>query len=82
MVMQKLIEAEAVERIGAGRYERTPERLTERKGTRPRLVTTQAAGDVGLRIPKLREGRCSERESWNDDWRRGRWTGCHRPFLP
>ena len=29
--------------------------MTERNGTRPRLVTTQA-GDVGLRIPKLRKG--------------------------
>ncbi len=55
MVMQELIEAEAAERIGAGRYERTEERVTERNGTRPRLVTTQA-GDIGLRIPKLRKG--------------------------
>ena len=55
MVMQELIEAEAAERIGAGIYERTESRVTERNGTRPRLVTTQA-GDVGLRIPKLRKG--------------------------
>jgi putative transposase len=55
MVMQELIEAEAAERIGAGRYERTQERVTERNGSRPRLVSTQA-GDVGLRIPKLRKG--------------------------
>jgi putative transposase len=55
MVMQELIEAEAAERIGAGLYERTDTRVTERNGTRPRLVTTQA-GDVGLRIPKLRKG--------------------------
>ncbi len=55
MVMQELIEAEAAERVGAGRYERTEDRVTDRNGTRPRLVTTQA-GDVGLRIPKLRKG--------------------------
>ena len=55
MVMQELIEVEAAERIGAGRYERTEERVTDRNGTRPRLVTTQA-GDIGLRIPKLRRG--------------------------
>ena len=55
MVMQELIDAEAAERIGAGRYERTQERVTESNGSRPRLVTTQA-GDVGLRIPKLRKG--------------------------
>src|SRR6188472_2146922 len=55
MVMQELIEVEASERIGAGRYERTDERVTDRNGTRPRLVATQA-GDIELRIPKLRKG--------------------------
>ncbi len=55
MVMQELIEAEASERIGAARYERTEERTTERNGSRGRLLATQA-GDVQLRIPKLRKG--------------------------
>jgi transposase-like protein len=55
LVLQELIETEAVERIGAGRYERTETRVTDRNGTRPRLVSTQA-GDVQLRIPKLRKG--------------------------
>jgi len=55
MVMQELIETEATERIGAGRYKRTQERVTDRNGTRPRLVATQA-GDIELRIPKLRKG--------------------------
>jgi putative transposase len=55
MVMQELIEAEATERIGAERYERAETRTTERNGSRARLLTTQA-GDVQLRIPKLRKG--------------------------
>jgi putative transposase len=55
MVMQELIESEATERIGAARYERSPERATDRNGARPRLVATQA-GDIELRIPKLRKG--------------------------
>ncbi len=55
MVMQELIETEASERIGAGRYERTESRVTDRNGSRPRLVATHA-GDVELRIPKLRKG--------------------------
>src|SRR5215213_7398278 len=55
MVMQELIEAEATERIGAARYERTESRATDRNGARPRLLATQA-GDVELRIPKLRKG--------------------------
>jgi transposase-like protein len=55
MVMQELIEAEATEKIGAARYERTDTRTTERNGARDRLLATQA-GDVELRIPKLRKG--------------------------
>ena len=55
LVMQELIETEATEQIGAARYERTDTRTTDRNGTRPRLVSTQA-GDIELRIPKLRKG--------------------------
>jgi len=54
-VLQELIEAEATEVIGAGRYERTETRVTERNGHRPRLLAT-TSGDVELRIPKLRRG--------------------------
>ena len=55
LVLQELIEVEATEQIGAARYERADTRITERNGARPRLLTTQA-GDVELRIPKLRKG--------------------------
>ena len=55
LVLQELIEAETSERIGAGRYERSESRVTDRNGARPRLLSTQA-GDVQLRIPKLRKG--------------------------
>lgn len=55
LVMQELIEVEAVDKIGAERYERCDTRTTERNGSRPRLLATQA-GDVNLRIPKLRKG--------------------------
>src|SRR6476646_5474387 len=55
VVLQELIEMEATERIGAGKYERTEGRTTERNGGRPRLFST-TAGDVQLRIPKLRKG--------------------------
>jgi putative transposase len=54
-VLQELIEAEATEAIGAGRYERTETRVTDRNGSRPRLLTTKA-GDVALSIPKVRTG--------------------------
>ena len=54
LVLQELIEAEATEAVGAGRYERSGARVNERNGHRPRLLATQA-GDVELRIPKLRK---------------------------
>lgn len=53
--MQALIEAEATEAIGAGRYERTDSRVASRNGNRTRLLATQA-GDVELAIPKLTKG--------------------------
>ena len=53
--LQELIEAEATERIGAAPYERADTRVTDRNGHRPRMLSTKA-GDVELRIPKLRKG--------------------------
>ena len=52
---QELINAEAETVIGAAPYERSEGRTTQRNGTRPRTLST-TAGDLDLRIPKLREG--------------------------
>ena len=52
---QALIDAEATEVVQADRHERTLARTTQRNGSRPRLVSTKA-GDVELKIPKLRKG--------------------------
>jgi transposase-like protein len=52
---QELIDAEAAAFIGAAPFERTPDRTTQRNGTRPRTLTT-TSGDLALRIPKLRQG--------------------------
>lgn len=54
-VLQQLIEAEATAFIGAAPHERTEGRTTQRNGHRPRLLSTKA-GDLELKIPKLREG--------------------------
>jgi transposase-like protein len=54
-VFQALIEAEATAMIGAEPHQRTPDRITQRNGYRDRILTT-AAGDLELRIPKLRTG--------------------------
>ena len=53
--LQELIELEAVEAIGADRWERSPERLTHRNGHRPRVLSTKA-GDLEVGIPKFRRG--------------------------
>jgi putative transposase len=55
VILQQLIEAEATSVVGAGPYERTDSRTTQRNGHRDRVLTT-AAGDVELAIPKLRVG--------------------------
>ncbi len=53
--LQDLVDAEATAKIGAARYERSPERTTRRNGTRPKTLATPA-GEVDLQLPKLREG--------------------------
>jgi putative transposase len=55
VAVQELIEAELTARIGADRGERTPSRVAERNGHRPKLVSTPA-GDIEVGIPKLRAG--------------------------
>jgi transposase-like protein len=53
--LQELIDAELTEAIGAAPHERTEERTNRRNGARSRTLSTPA-GDVELRIPKVREG--------------------------
>jgi putative transposase len=54
-IYQALIEAELTAVIGAAPHERTDARTAQRNGSRPRTLTT-TAGDLELRIPKLRAG--------------------------
>jgi transposase-like protein len=55
MLYQALIEAELTERIGAQPFERSDERTNLRNGHRDRTLSTKA-GDLELKIPKLRTG--------------------------
>lgn len=55
LVVQELVEAEATQVIGAGRYERSEARVTERNGRRAKTLSTKA-GDIEVGIPKLRRG--------------------------
>jgi putative transposase len=54
-VLQLLMEADVEGLIGAGRYERSGERLNYRNGFRDRTLDTRL-GALQLRIPKLRQG--------------------------
>ncbi len=54
-VLQLLMEADVDGVIGAGRHERSPERLNYRNGHRPRSLDTRL-GPLQLKIPKLRQG--------------------------
>ena len=54
-IYQALIEAELTAVLGAAPFERTEARTGQRNGHRPRTLTTPA-GDLELRIPKLRSG--------------------------
>src|SRR3546814_19756317 len=53
--MQELVDAELTAAIGAAPHERTDARSNQRNGSRSRLLST-AAGDVELKIPKVRVG--------------------------
>src|SRR5689334_11775659 len=55
MVYQALSETELTSVIGAAPLERTEDRTAQRNGHRARVLTTRA-GDLELRIPKLRTG--------------------------
>jgi putative transposase len=54
-VLQILMEADVEGLIGAGRHERSAERLNYRNGYRDRRLDTRL-GSLQLRIPKLRQG--------------------------
>jgi putative transposase len=54
-MLQAVVDAEATAFIGAGLHERTDARTTQRNGTRDKTVTT-AAGDLTVKIPKVRTG--------------------------
>ena len=92
-VLQMLMEADVEGLIGAGRYERTGERLNWRNGYRERTLDTRL-GSVQLRVPKLRQGSYfppflePRRRRWSRSSRRpgsvgsrpGGWTTWSRPW--
>jgi transposase-like protein len=67
-LVQELMEAEVSAQIGAGRYERSTERTTQRNGYRMRPWETRV-GTLEVAIPKLRTG--SYFPSWLEARKRG-----------
>jgi putative transposase len=65
--IQELMEAEVSAQLGAGRYERSGARVTQRNGYRERPWDTRV-GTLELQIPKLRQG--SYFPSWLEPRRR------------
>ena len=55
VLSQAVMELEVSQQLGAGRYERTPERTGQRNGYRERPWDTRV-GTIELRVPKVREG--------------------------
>lgn len=55
LVLQRLMDAEAEQRCGAGRHERSEDSVNQRNGYRERTLVTRL-GTMELRIPKLRTG--------------------------
>ena len=55
LVAQATMELEVTQQIGAAKHERTAARQAQRNGYRERPWATRA-GDIPLRIPKLRQG--------------------------
>jgi len=55
LISQMLMEVDVEQQVGAGKYERTPERNNYRNGYRKRTWETRV-GEVELAIPKLWKG--------------------------
>ena len=54
-VLNQILQAEAAEQVGAEYYERSPDRTTQRNGSRIRTLTTRV-GSLVLHVPKFRNG--------------------------
>ena len=54
-MLQAVVDAKATAHIGAGVHQRTEARTIRRNGTRDKVSTT-AAGDLTVKIPKVRTG--------------------------
>ena len=67
-LIQEVIEAEVSAQVGAGRYERTDERTTQRNGDRTRRWDTRV-GTLEVALPTLRTGTYVPR--WVEARRRG-----------
>jgi putative transposase len=75
LVLQSLIEAEAAQVIGAGRYERSAARTTHRNGARTRLLSTRPAMSscASPNCGRARSSRCCWSHAAGSTGRCWRW---------
>jgi len=57
-VLNQVLDAQASEQVGAGRYERSDDRVAYRNGYRPRQLYTRV-GPLTLLVPQMRDGQFS-----------------------
>jgi putative transposase len=74
VVVQLLLETDVEGLIGAGRHERSADRITYRNGYRDRTLDTRL-GALQLRIPKLRQGSFPPHPRAEEDAREGAGRG-------
>jgi transposase-like protein len=55
-VVQEALETEVEKHVGAGKYERNPQRRGQRNGYKPRQLKTRV-GVLELKVPQVRQGR-------------------------
>src|ERR687884_461901 len=81
-VLQLLMESDVEGLIGAGRYERSAERLNYRSGYRERALDTRL-GTLQLRIPKLRKAIDEGVNGFRERPLEGEWPslGLDAPYL-
>ena len=80
VLVEGIMDAEVSARTGAEYGERSPERVTQRNGYRPRAWDTRV-GTMELHIPKLREGTLLPEPAGATASQRASSAGCHSAGL-
>ena len=87
VLSQALMKMEVEQYLGAGRHQRSPERVGQRNGYRERSWDTRV-GTVELKVPRVRDGGYfpsllePRRRAPRELWRRSSWKPTSTAYLP